>query len=292
MRAVTAIHKNTSTRFAKIQSDRMTRYIDNYCYETGWQYGGPGYNRRVGVCLRYSLALSNSTDGQNKTIYFFVTEDGIHHNNRSNLSYTRIDGEIRTVRWYEDYIEEQLEWGVGSLLCMDDIPDVIRLDGNVRRFVTLDDLPGCQEEVCLAKSTLQKVYHIRISPWRYSVVYCLGPVCASAFHVVIVKGESVTMDVLCNRQEYQGKCIQRIEQVAKAVLQTQRVGDIDITFVAAESRAMRKFLLGVQLLVDHIWVLSSLVLCSTVFWAHSTNKHHRMCIGRTHLLNEIHQKKQ
>lgn len=290
VRDVTTIHRNSSSRFAKIESDRVNIYTDNFCYRR-ISGNDESFNKREGVCLRYFLRLSSSADGKNETMYFFVTEDGIHHNNQSNGSYTRISGDIRRVRWYEDYIEEQLELRKRILLCMDALPNDLRLDERARQLASTRALEGCQE-VCLAKSTLQKVYHIRLSPWRYSVVYCLEQVCASAYHVVKVDGKFLTMGALCNMPDYHEKCTQRVEEVAKALLQTQRIGDINVTFVASQSATVRTFLLGIQLVIDHLEILISLLLFAAIFRTYGGNKHHKMANGPIHPLANIYKKGQ
>lgn len=172
---------------------------------------------------------------------------------------------------------------------MDVVPSEIRLNGKVRSLASKTNSHNCGKEVsvCLSKSTLKHIYHIRLSPWKYSIVYCLGQVCASPYHVIKVNGEFVKMKPLCNRPKYYGKCMQSVQQVAKSVFQTQRVGNIEVKFVAAQSSTIRTFLLGVQLLIDHLRIISIFFLCVVVFRAQSTKKRIRILSHYLYLLGKV-----
>lgn len=258
---LTSIHNDNSTRFGKIKSDRVDIYRDNYCYKLR-RGSNSVSDKRVGICMRLRLRLS-----ANASAYMFVTGQGIFYHDLESGSYTRVPGKWRGERWYEDYVEEQLELRRRVHVCKDGLPDEIRLNGAVKRMASWDTLKQCRR-VCLAKGTLEKVSHVRLSGWTWAVVYCLGDVCATPYHVVRVQKEKgkckeyVTMDALCNRKSYDSECTQSVQQVAKALLVTQRVGPLDVTFVAAETPFVRSFLLLLQHVVDylHFYVPSVLLL--------------------------------
>lgn len=260
---LTEIHKSDKN-FAKIETDQINIYEDNYCYErrrrlvcnrSPCSY----YNRRVGICLRIRLILKNDS-----SFYMVLNDKGIFYSNTSTGNYQKIEGAHRGKDWYEDYIEEQLELRKRKVVCLDELPP-ISLTGERLKTASNRTLRGCFSSVCLSKSTLEQLWHVRISPFRKSMVWCLPPVdgnssfsqelCASPLHVVrLGNGKSYTMEELCG-DERRG-CVTKIEQVSKALLFSQYIGDYEVTFVAARDKWVRDLLLCIQALIDvFVWIV-------------------------------------
>lgn len=257
---ITVIHESDK-RFAKIETDQIEIYRDNYCYTKQTNCGKDGcnsYDRLIGVCLRLRLLLVNDT-----SFYMFVRDNGIYYNNESSGNYTRVEGVSRGSVWYEDYIKEQLELRGRTYICPggeEPLPEIF-IDGTKLEKASSDLLDGCSE-VCLSRATLRGLHHIRLSQFKMSVVLCFAvsdddavgekqEICASPFHVIRGKdGKAMTMQELCRDRRLQ--CELRHEQVSKALLFTQSRGGYGVTFVASRSRWMRSLLLVAQSLLDSV----------------------------------------
>lgn len=202
--------------------------------------------------MRTCLKLANDS-----SFYMVVNENGIYYNNESSGNYSKIEGEHRGVRWYEDYIEEQLELWTRTPICPGDGLPTISLEGKPLEKASLEGLEACRR-VCLAISTLRKLWHLRISSYSKSFVWCLPltnsaspmrEICATPYHAIRDEmGSAVTMGKLC--ADGSRGCVGKYEYVSKALLFTQNVGGYGVTFVAARNQWVRDLLLFLQGLID------------------------------------------